>query len=169
MLLYSSGLRVGEVVRLKIQDIDAERGLVRVQDGKGGKDRYSLLSSKALAELRAYQEVFRCRRWLFEGGRDGRHYTARSVQHVVQQCAARARIERSVSPHILRHSFATHLLESGTDLRYIQELLGHTSSRTTEIYTHVTAARLAKIRSPLDDLDDPHRLDGPGPLDPSKG
>ena len=152
MLLYSSGLRVGEVVRLTVQDVDIERGLLRVRDGKGGKDRYTLLSAKALAELRSYQEVFRCARWLFEGGRDGRPYTVRSVQHVVQQCAARAGIPRAVTPHTLRHSFATHLLEAGTDLRYIQELLGHGSSRTTEIYTHVTAARLAKIRSPLDDL-----------------
>jgi site-specific recombinase XerD len=152
MLLYSSGMRVGEVVRLRIEDVDVERGLVRVRDGKGAKDRHTLLSSKALAVLRAYREVFGCRRWVFEGGRDGRHYTERSVQHVVQHCAARAGIERTVTPHTLRHSFATHLLEAGTDLRYIQELLGHGSSRTTEIYTHVTATRLAKIRSPLDDL-----------------
>jgi len=154
MLLYSSGLRVGEVVRLRIDDIDVERGLVRVRDGKSGKDRHTLLSSKALAALRAYRDMFGCQRWLFEGGRDGRHYTVRSVQHVVQRCATRAGIQRPVTPHTLRHSFATHLLESGTDLRYIQELLGHGSSRTTEIYTHVTAARLAKIHSPLDDLDD---------------
>jgi site-specific recombinase XerD len=153
MLLYSSGMRVGEVVSLRIEDIDVGRGLVRVRDGKGGKDRHTLLSAKALAVLRAYREVFGCRRWVFEGGREGRHYTARSAQHVVQQCAVRAGIERAVTPHTLRHSFATHLLEAGTDLRYIQELLGHGSSRTTEIYTHVTATRLAKIRSPLDDLD----------------
>jgi site-specific recombinase XerD len=155
MLLYSSGLRVGEVVRLRIEDIDVERGLVRVRDGKGGKDRYTLLASKALAGLRAYREVFGRQRWVFEGGRAWRHYTVRSVQHVVQQCATRAGISGAVTPHTLRHSFATHLLEAGTDLRYIQELLGHGSSRTTEIYTHVTAARLAKIPSPLDDLGDP--------------
>jgi site-specific recombinase XerD len=154
MLLYSSGLRVGEVDRLRAEDIDVERGLLRVRDGKGGKDRYSLLSAKALAVLRAYRDVFGCQRWVFEGGREGRHYTARSVQHVVRRCAVKAGIERAVTPHTLRHSFATHLLEAGTDLRYIQELLGHGSSRTTEIYTHVTATRLAKIRSPLDDLDD---------------
>jgi site-specific recombinase XerD len=163
MLLYSSGLRVGEVVRLRIDDIDVERGLVRVRDGKGGKDRHTLLSSKALAVLRAYRDLFGCQRWVFEGGRHGRHYTARSVQHVVQHCAIRAGIPRAVTPHTLRHSFATHLLEAGTDLRYIQELLGHGSSRTTEIYTHVTAARLAKIRSPLDDLDDPR-----SPADPAR-
>jgi len=167
MLLYSSGLRVGEVVRLRIDDIDVDRGLVRVRDGKGGKDRHTLLSSKALAVLRAYRDMFGCQQWVFEGGRDGRHYTVRSVQHVVQQCAVRAGIARAVTPHTLRHSFATHLLEAGTDLRYIQELLGHGSSRTTEIYTHVTAARLAKIRSPLDDLDD-HRssADPTGRQDP---
>lgn len=153
MLLYSSGLRVGEVVRLRVQDIDAERGLVRVREGKGGKDRYTLLSDKALATLRAYFETFRPEKWIFPGGRPERHYTVRSVQHVVQQCARRAGIAKPVTPHTLRHSFATHLLESGTDLRYIQELLGHSSSRTTQIYTHVTSARLAQIRSPLDDLD----------------
>jgi site-specific recombinase XerD len=155
MLLYSSGLRVGEAVRLRIDDIDVERGLVRVRDGKGGKDRYTLLSTKALAVMRAYREIFGSRRWVFEGGRRGRPYTARSVQHVVQRCAVRAGIQRAVTPHTLRHSFATHLLEAGTDLRYIQELLGHGSSRTTEIYTHVSAAHLANIRSPLDVLDDP--------------
>jgi integrase/recombinase XerD len=161
MLLYSSGLRVGEVVRLRIEDIDVERGLVRVRDGKGGKDRHTLLSSKALAVLRAYRDIFGCQRWVFEGGRHGRHYTSRSVQHVVHQCAVRAGIPRADTPHTLRHSFATHLLEAGTDLRYIQELLGHGSSRTTEIYTHVTATRLAKIRSPLDDLDDPNKPEKP--------
>lgn len=153
MLLYSSGLRVGEVVRLRAEDVDPERGLLRVRQGKGGKDRYTLLSSKALAALRTYCEAFRPERWLFPGGRPNRPYTVRSVQHVVQQCARRAGIANPVTPHTLRHSFATHLLESGTDLRYIQELLGHQSSRTTQIYTHVTAARIAQIRSPLDDLD----------------
>jgi site-specific recombinase XerD len=154
MLLYSSGLRVGEVVRLRAQDIDAERGLLRVRQGKGGKDRYTLLSSKALAALRVYCEAFRPQGWLFPGPRPERHYTVRSVQHVVKQCARRAGIPKPITPHTLRHSFATHLLESGTDLRYIQELLGHSSSRTTEIYTHVTTTRLAQIRSPLDDLDE---------------
>ncbi|MGE3599316.1 MAG: tyrosine-type recombinase/integrase [Dehalococcoidia bacterium] len=154
MLLYSSGLRVGELVRLRAEDVDSERGLLRVRDAKGGKDRYTLLSSKALAALRIYCEAFRPERWLFPGDHPDRHYTVRSVQNVVHQCARRAGLDKTITPHTLRHSFATHLLESGTDLRYIQELLGHNSSRTTQIYTHVTATRLARIRSPLDDLDD---------------
>jgi site-specific recombinase XerD len=154
MLLYASGLRVGEVVRLRAEDVDVQRGLLRVRDGKGAKDRYTLLSSRALAALRVYSEAFQPQGWLFPGGRTDRHYTVRSLQNVVQQCARRAGIEKRVTPHTLRHSFATHLLESGTDLRYIQELLGHTSSRTTQIYTHVATTRLAQIRSPLDDIDD---------------
>jgi site-specific recombinase XerD len=153
LLLYSSGLRVGEVVRLRPEDVDVERGLLRVRQGKGAKDRYTLLSSRALAAVQVYREAFRPEGWLFPGERPERHYTARSVQRIVQECARRAGIAKSVTPHTLRHSFATHLLEGGTDLRYIQELLGHRSSRTTEIYTHVASTQLARIRSPLDELE----------------
>ena len=156
MLAYSGGLRVGEVVRLGPQDIDAARGLVMVRGGKGGKDRYTLLSRRALEAVALYREAFPPppgAKWLFPGARPDRHYTARSVQRIVRQCAARAGIAKRVTTHTLRHSFATHLLESGTGLRYIQEFLGHKSSRTTEIYTHVTSAQLARIRSPLDELE----------------
>ncbi|HET9949864.1 MAG TPA: site-specific tyrosine recombinase/integron integrase [Longimicrobiales bacterium] len=155
LLLYSSGLRVSEVVRLRPEDVDASQGLLRVRQGKGAKDRYTLLSSRALEALRIYREAFRPTDWLFPGTRPGRHYTSRSVQRIVEQCARRAGITKKVTPHVLRHSFATHLLQSGTDLRYIQELLGHQSSRTTQIYTHVASTELARIRSPLDQLDDP--------------
>lgn len=152
LLLYSSGLRVGEVVRLRPQDLDADRGMIRVVRGKGGKDRYTLLSERALAAVRIYLDTIPPGRWLFPGGRPQRHLTERSVQAVVRSAARRAGLAKRVTPHMLRHSFATHLLEAGTDLRYIQELLGHQSSRTTEIYTHVSQARLSAIRSPLDEL-----------------
>jgi site-specific recombinase XerD len=152
MLTYSAGLRVSEVVRLRSEDLDIARGLLRVKRGKGAKDRYTLLSDYALDAVRVYREAFQPQQWLFPGQTPERHYTTRSLQRVVKACAARAGLGRQVTPHTLRHSFATHLLESGTDLRYIQELLGHQSSRTTEIYTHVTSTRLAAIRNPLDEL-----------------
>jgi len=152
LLLYSSGLRVGEVVRLRPEDLHEERGMIRVVRGKGGKDRFTLLSPRALAAVRIYLDTIPPGRWLFPGARPHRHLTERSVQKVIRSAALRAGVARPVTPHILRHSFATHLLESGTDLRFIQELLGHHSSRTTEIYTHVSKARLAAIRSPLDEL-----------------
>lgn len=150
-LLYSAGLRVGEVVRLRPDDLDADRRMLRVRKGKGRKDRYTLLSARAMEAVRIYREAFPSRGWLFPGARPGRHYGARSVQKIVADAAVRAGLGKRVTPHMLRHSFATHLLESGTDLRYIQELLGHQSSRTTEIYTHVSDTRLAAIRSPLDE------------------
>lgn len=155
MLLYSAGLRVSEVVRLRPQDLDADRGLLRVRAGKGGKDRVTLLAARAGQALRVYQEAFPHDqgKWLFPGTRPGRHLTARSVQRVVTRAARAAGIEKHVTAHTLRHSFATHLLESGTNLRVIQELLGHKSSRTTDIYTHVASSTLGRVRSPLDDLD----------------
>jgi site-specific recombinase XerD len=152
MLAYSAGLRVSEVVRLRSEDLDVARGLLRVRQGKGAKDRYTLLSEHALEAVRVYREAFQPQLWLFPGQTPERHYTTRSVQKVVKACADRAGLGRRITPHTLRHSFATHLLEGGTDLRYIQELLGHQSSRTTEIYTHVTNTRLASIRNPLDEL-----------------
>lgn len=152
LLMYSAGLRVGEVVRLRPEDLDADRGMLRVKQGKGGKDRYTLLSPRAMEAVAIYRAAFPSTRWLFPGARPDRHLTTRSVEKSVQAAALRAGLTRAVTPHMLRHSFATHLLEAGTDLRYIQELLGHSSSRTTEIYTHVSRTRLASIRSPLDDL-----------------
>lgn len=150
-LLYSAGLRVSEVVRLRPEDLDEERGMLRVRKGKGRKERYTLLSRTALEAVRVYQAAFPSERWLFPGSRPGTHQTTRSVQKAVRTAGARAGLEKKVTPHILRHSFATHLLEAGTSLRYIQELLGHRSSRTTEIYTHVSQTKLRSIRSPLDE------------------
>jgi site-specific recombinase XerD len=151
-LIYSSGLRVGEVTRLKIEDIDSTRMLVRVKQGKGKKDRYTLLSEIALSQLRRYYMLYKPEIWLFPGGKEGAHITERTVQRVFEDACAKAKILKKATVHTLRHSFATHLLEGGTDLRYIQELLGHASSKTTEIYTHVTEKSIAKIQSPLDRL-----------------
>ncbi|HKK94365.1 MAG TPA: site-specific integrase [Longimicrobiales bacterium] len=153
LLLYSSGLRVSELVRLRLDDVDADRGLLRVRRGKGAKDRYTLLADRAIAALRLYREAYEPRQWLFPGGRPGRHLTTRSVQKVVARAARAADIDKRVTPHTLRHSFATHLLEGGTNLRIIQELLGHASSRTTERYTHVARSTFEAIRSPLDNLE----------------
>ncbi|MBC8051676.1 MAG: site-specific integrase [Sphingobacteriaceae bacterium] len=152
MLAYSSGLRVSEVLNLKIKDIDSERMQIRVEQAKGKKDRYTLLSAKALATLREYFKQYKPKEWLFEGTA-GSSYSARSIQEVIQYAAKRAGVRKKVSMHTLRHSFATHLLENGTDLRYIQSLLGHSSSKTTEVYTHVTTKGFEQIVSPLDHLD----------------
>ena len=153
MLLYSAGLRVGEVVRLKPPDLDMERGVIRVKQGKGSKDRYTLLARRAAEAVSIYRDAYPTDRWLFPGVRPDRHLTTRSVQRVVKNSAAAAGIEKNVTAHTLRHSFATHLLESGTNLRIIQELLGHQSARTTQIYTHVARSTLESVRSPLDNLE----------------
>ena len=149
-LIYSAGLRLGEVVRLQMNDIDGKRMLIKIRQGKGRKDRYTLLLEVALKQLRKYYSIYRPEKWLFPGGKEGSYLTERSVQKIFEMACEKAKIRADVSVHTLRHSFATHLLESGTDLRYIQELLGHSSSRTTEIYTHVTEKKLSNIRSPLD-------------------
>ena len=152
MILYSTGVRVSEATRLRTGDLDPDRGLVHVRRGKGRKDRYTLLSEKARDALCLLDRNTAADDWLFPGDRPGRHVTIRTVQKVVANARRKAGISKRLTPHTLRHSFATHLLESGTDLRYIQELLGHASTRTTEIYTHVTRRDLARIRSPLDAL-----------------
>lgn len=152
MLVYSAGLRVGEVVRLKLADIDSNRMLIHVKGAKGRKDRYTILSPKALEVLRKYWKQYKPERWLFVGARADRHISTRTVEKILGHACNRANIAKDISVHTLRHSFATHLLESGTDLRYIQELLGHKNSKTTEIYTHVSTKSLGKIKSPLDTL-----------------
>jgi site-specific recombinase XerD len=153
MLLYSSGLRVGELVRLRPDDVDTDRAMVRVRGGKGAKDRYTLLARRAAEAVQLYRDAYSKGRWLFAGARPGRHLTTRSVQRVVERAASASGIEKRVTPHTLRHSFATHLLEAGTNLRIIQELLGHQSARTTQVYTHVARSTIEAIRSPLDNLE----------------
>ena len=152
MLAYSSGLRVSEVVNVKVTDIDSKRMQIRISQAKGKKDRYTLLSPKYLVFLRKYFKEYRPKDWLFEGADRGK-YSVRSVQAIMKEAVKRAGITKKVTAHTLRHSFATHLLERGTDLRYIQSLLGHESTKTTEIYTHITTKGFDQIRSPLDDLD----------------
>lgn len=151
-LIYSAGLRCGELLKLKLNDIDSNRMLIIVREAKGKKDRIITLSGKVLLLLKEYYKVFRPKVWLFEGQRPSEPYSERSLQLVLKQAVKRAKINKPVSLHWLRHSYATHLLESGTDLRYIQELLGHKSSRTTEIYTHVSTRNIQNIKSPFDDL-----------------
>jgi integrase/recombinase XerD len=151
-LIYACGLRRGELLKLKTQDILADRGLLHIKQSKGKKDRVVPLSEKILDILRAYYKTHRPTIWLFEGQVAGQPYSEKSLESVLKQAVSRARITKPVTLHWLRHSYATHLLESGTDLRYIQELLGHNSSRTTEIYTHVSRKNIQQIRSPFDDL-----------------
>lgn len=153
VLVYSAGLRVGEVVKLKPEDIDSKRMLIHIKGSKGRKDRYTLLSEMALQILREYWRKYRPEKWLFGGAKEGRYLSIRSVDKIFRNACEKAGIKKDVSVHTLRHSFATHLLEGGTDLRYIQELLGHAHSKTTEIYTHVSTKSLGKITSPLDTIE----------------
>ena len=126
--------------------------MIIIRQGKGRKDRIAPLSSKILEILRNYYSDYKPTVWLFEGEQQGEKYSEQSLQSVLKQALEKAKINKPVSLHWLRHSFATHLLENGTDLRYIQEILGHNSSRTTEIYTHVSTKSILQIKSPFDDL-----------------
>jgi integrase/recombinase XerD len=155
MTTYAGGLRVSEVIRLQVSDIDSQRHMIRVSRGKGDKDRYTLLSQRLLEELRAYWPIERPRLWLFPGraGQPLNHNTAREM---FNRAKAQAGITKRGSIHILRHSFATHLLEAGVDLRTIQVLLGHTSILTTTIYLHLTRKTRDATRSPLDLLELSH-------------
>ncbi|WP_299210626.1 site-specific tyrosine recombinase/integron integrase [uncultured Dokdonia sp.] len=148
-LLYSAGLRRSELLDLKIEDIDSKRMLIHIKNAKNNKDRYSLLSETILKELRIYYNDWKPKEYLFEGLK-GNKYSGSSVKEIVVRAAEKSKINKRVSPHMLRHSFATHLLENGTDLRYIQTLLGHSSSKTTEIYTQVAVNNFKSIKNPLD-------------------
>lgn len=151
-LIYSAGLRISEAVKMKIADIDSKRNIIHVKGAKGKKDRTTLLSQKLLQMLREYYKIYKPKDYLFEGER-GKRYSISSIQKVFKKALEDSGIRKTATVHTLRHSFATHLLENGTDLRYIQQLLGHNSSKTTEIYTHITKKGLDKIKSPLDNLD----------------
>ncbi len=148
-LLYSAGLRRNELLNLKLADIDSKRMIINIRDGKGNKDRISILSSLVLEDLRIYYKEWKPRNYLFESPRGGK-YSPASVLNIIKSSSKRAGIKKNVTPHMLRHSFATHLLENGTDLRYIQVLLGHSSSKTTEIYTQVATNQLKSIKSPIE-------------------
>lgn len=136
-----------------MQDIDNERRTVRIKQGKGKKDRYSLLSDSAYEMVKIYVREQKPEGWLFPGQASGRHLAERSAQKMFEQAMRMSGISKKASIHSLRHSFATHLLEKGIDLRYIQQLLGHANIKTTEIYTHVSVKDISRIRSPLDDAD----------------
>jgi len=142
----------GELLNLKPPDIDSKRGLLIIRKAKGRKDRVVPLSKKIIALLREYYGQYRLKYWLFEGIKPGVQYDERSLQEVLKKAIFLANIKKPVTLHWLRHSYATHLHESGVDIRFIQELLGHKSSKTTEIYTHVSTKSLKNIRSPFDDL-----------------
>ena len=159
MTTYGGGLRVSELVHLKPPDIHSERMLIRVNQGKGRKDRYTLLSQRLLEELRAYWRLYRPQRWLFEGRKPGEHLTAGTAQKVFDHAKARADIKHGQGIHSLRHSFATHLMEAGVALPTIQRLMGHASLNTTSKYLHVTSKFLGSVRSPLDLLREPRQRD----------
>lgn len=161
MLTYASGLRVSEVVALRIEDLDVERKLIHIRGAKGSKDRFTVFPESMVPILHEYAHEYHLSEsgWLFSGAAPDDHLSIRSIQAVFERSRDAAGISKPVSIHTLRHSFATHLLEHGTDLRYIQELLGHQSSKTTEIYTHVSKRELGKIKSPLDFLAEKKNLE----------
>ena len=148
-LLYGSGLRLSELLHLKVTDIDSESMIIHIKNSKGNKDRVVMLSKSLLEELRIYFIKHKPLDYLFEG-QSGGMYSPKSVQVIVKNASSKAGIKKKVTPHTLRHSFTTHLLEAGTDIRFIQQLLGHGSIKTTEIYTHIADVTKSKIKSPLD-------------------
>lgn len=152
-LIYSCGLRRSELLNLTVKDVDSKRKLLYINKAKGNRDRVVPLSEKILEALRVYYRAYKPVNWLFEGEQSGEQYSESSLQNLFRIAVLRCRIKRKITLHCLRHSYATHLLEAGTDLRYIQELLGHKSSRTTEIYTHVSMRSIQNIKNPFDDLD----------------
>ena len=147
---YAAGLRVSEVVNLRINDIDSKRMQIRVRQGKGKKDRYTILSEVNLSVLRKYWLMYKPHSWLFPGENPDNHITERTAQKVFQNGKKKAKITKNVSIHSLRHSFATHLLESGTDVYHIQKLMGHSSTKTTSMYIHLKNESLLQIKSPID-------------------
>ena len=151
-LIYACGLRRSELLNLTLTDIQSNRNLLFIRQSKGKKDRVVPIGNKLIEMLRDYYKAFKPKTWLFEGQFPSTKYSEKSLENVLKQSLTKTKISKKVSLHWLRHSYATHLLENGTDLRYIQELLGHSSSRTTEIYTHVSTLNLQQIRSPFDDL-----------------
>lgn len=151
-LIYACGLRRSELINLIPVDIEHNRNLLRIRQAKGFKDRVVPISIKTIEMVNAYMEHYRPQKYLFEGQLSCEPYSVGSLEKVSKNVCSRAGIRKPVTLHWLRHSYATHLLESGTDLRYIQKSLGHQSSKTTEIYTHVTTESIQNIRSPFDDL-----------------
>jgi integrase/recombinase XerD len=152
MVLYSAGLRLNEALQLTPEDIDSQKMSIRVREGKGGRERRVILSEKLLKTLRQYFREYTPKKWLFYGPTREAPMGPRTVQRMIRQTAEHAGLTKRVTAHLLRHSFATHLLEHGTSLRYIQELLGHKNLKTTLVYTHVSPKALDRVLSPLDRL-----------------
>ena len=150
-LIYSSGIRIGEALNLTINDLDSDRMLISIRRGKGEKDRMVPMASNVLKLLRVYYKEYKPVNYLFNGNENG-PYSATSVRNVLKRAVYKSYIKKNVTPHTLRHSYATHLLEKGTDLRYIQVILGHSSVKTTEIYTHVSTKNLRAIKSPIEEM-----------------
>jgi integrase/recombinase XerD len=148
---YSAGMRVSEIINLKVNDIDSKRMMIRIKAAKGKKDRMVPLSKRLLETLRDYYRQYKPKEYLFEG-QTGESYSSRSIQLILSDAKLKAKVKKKGSTHMLRHSYATHLLESGTDIRIIQELLGHNSIKTTMRYTHVSRKSRDKVGSPLDKL-----------------
>lgn len=151
-VMYSGGIRIREVVNLKVTDIESDRMLIKINHGKGGLQRYTLLGKKTLKLLRKYWKVYKPQDWLFPSGQNpNNHLSERTIQKELKKAATRATIKKRVIAHTLRHSFATHLLESGVNLRIIQKLLGHKDVSSTAIYTHVSKETIEKVRCPIDE------------------
>lgn len=148
-LLYSSGIRIGELLNLEVQDINKERMLIAIKGGKGDKDRNVPLAYSLVPLLKEYIENYSPQKYLFEGANNNK-YSSTSVNNIIKKAARKIGIKNNLSAHTLRHSYATHLLENGTDIRIIQKLLGHNSIKTTMIYTHIAQPTLLNVKSPLD-------------------
>jgi integrase/recombinase XerD len=148
-IIYSCGMRISEAIHLKISDIDSQRMMVRIENSKGNRDREVMLSENVLILLREYYKEYKPKKYIFEG-RGGGKYTARSAEKVFKQALQNAKINKPATLHTLRHSYATHLIEQGIDIRIVQELLGHKNIKTTQIYTHITDVRKLKIKNPFD-------------------
>ena len=151
-LLYACGLRIGETLNIKVNDLDLNRGFTHIKSGKGRKDRYVPIPKKMCTLLNSYIEAYKPSKYLFEGMK-GEGYSAVSARQILKRAVKHVGISKAITLHTLRHSHATHLLENGTDIRYIQELLGHNSPKTTMIYTHVSSTSLDRIKNPFDEFD----------------
>jgi integrase/recombinase XerD len=153
VLLYSTGMRLGEIARLKITDIDSKNMRIKIVQGKGAKDRYTILSEQVLYELRAYYIICKPKEYLFNGSGPGRPMSMRNIQHLVQKALAQIGLgSKNYTVHTIRHSFATHLVDNGADLHTVKELLGHSTLQTTMRYMHLTTARIQNVVNPYDAL-----------------
>jgi integrase/recombinase XerD len=153
MLLYSTGMRVSEIANCRIGDIDSKNMRIKIVQGKGCKDRYTILSQQVLLELRAYYIIYKPKEYLFNGDRPAKRYSVRSIQHLMQKALIKVGLEnKNYTIHTIRHSFATHLVDNGTDLHTRKELLGHSSLQTTMKYMHLTSKRIDEIFNPYDAL-----------------